>query len=152
MNQRGPVVLEMDSVVPRSLANGKSYLHHWIDDTSYKQESELFTGHTHDLEVNDCLTIQFYACCIRVLREICHQLSMVGPSKLKESALDVELRILQEELARLYLFGDGFADGEMGKILDHASELRDNLLEILCEIGALLIRGRYHRPLNPIYS
>ena len=136
----------MDPFVSRSLANEKSYLHGWIDDTSHEQESELFAGHTHDFEVNDCLTIQFYACCIRVLRAICHQLSMIGPSKLEESALDVELRILQEELARLYLCGDGFADGETGKILDHASELRDNLLEILCEIGALLIRGRYHCP------
>ena len=132
----------MDSNVTRSLANGKSYLHSWIDDTSQKQESELF-GHTHDFEVDDCLTVRFHACCVRVLQKICHQLSTVGPSQLKKSALDIELHVLQEELARLYLCGDGFADGGMGKILDHANELRDNLLEILCEIGALLIHGKY---------
>ena len=132
------------SSFPPPLAGGrKSYLHNWIDDTSQKQESELFGGHTHDFEVDDCLTIRFYACCVRVLQKICHQLSTVGSSQLEKCALDIELHILQEELARLYLCGDGFADGEMGKLLDHANELRDNLLEILCEIGALLIRGKY---------
>ncbi|KAL8782763.1 MAG: hypothetical protein Q9195_009578 [Heterodermia aff. obscurata] len=131
----------MDSTVPHGLANRQSYLHNWIDDTSQEQEPKLFAGRTHDLEANDCLTIRFYDCCVRVLQKICHQLSTIGPSKLEKNALDTELRMLQEELARLYLCGDGFADGEMGMILDHANELRDNLLEILCEIGAILIRG-----------
>ena len=133
----------MDSIVTRSLANSQSYLHSWIDDTSQDQDSELLGSLNHGVEVDDCLTIRFYACCIRVLREICHQLSTISPSKLEKSSLAIELRMLQKELARLYLCGAGFADVEMGKILDHASELRDNLLEILCEIGALLIRGRY---------
>ena len=60
--------------------------------------------------------------------------------------------MFKEELARLYLCGDGFADGELAKVLDHTSELRDNLLEILCEIGALLIRGKYSYQYNPNYT
>ena len=140
----------MDSYVTRSLGTGKSYLHSWINDTSQEQDAELDKGHVHDFEADECLTIQFHACCVRVLQKICRQLSKIDSLELEQCALDIELRILQEELARLYLCGDGFTDEEMSKILDHNKELRDNLLEILCEIGALLIRGRYRCKLRSI--
>ena len=133
----------MDSRITRSLDTGKSYLHAWIDDTTQEQDAELVKAHVHDFEADECLTIRFHACCVRVLQKICRQLSKIGSSELEQCALDIELRVLQEELARLYLCGDGFTDEEMVKILDYNKELRDNLLEILCEIGVLLIRGRY---------
>ena len=135
-----------------SLANPQSYLHNWVDDRSQEQEQEpkLFGNDFQHFEANDCLTTQFHACCVCVLKNICQQLSTLGPPKLEKSGLDIELRILQEELARLYLCGDGFADGEMGTILDHAIELRDNLLEILCEIGTLLLDGKYLCTLNSV--
>lgn len=50
--------------------------------------------------------------------------------------------ILQVELGRLYLCGEGFSNGEAADALEHSDDLRKNILEILCGIGSLLLHGK----------
>ena len=46
--------------------------------------------------------------------------------------------VLQEELGRLYLCGDGFSSGEAADALERSDDLTENILEILCGLGRSL--------------
>ena len=134
--------MKRNPVTSSSYIDQNAYLRDWINTTSYEEEPEFLSNGTQNVEADECLTARFYACCLRVLQKILQQLSAIGTVELEKKALDTQVRMLHEELGRLYLCGDGFANGEIGQALDHAQDLRNNILEILCGIGSLLTRGR----------
>ena len=128
----------MGSTIARShLAETKAYVHDWVETTS------LEGSVARDGEVDNCLPVQFFACCLRVLQKTCEQLSALDAHELEKTGLNVLKRMLQEELGRLYLCGEGFASGEASKALESADDLRNNLIEILWGIGSVLAHGEY---------
>ncbi|KAG7005326.1 hypothetical protein G7Y79_00020g048540 [Physcia stellaris] len=111
----------------------KAYLHDWINE----QELESSSGNIQDTRADQCFTIKFYHCCLCVLRKLIQQLSMVDP--VGNDSLCAVKCILQVELGRLYLCGEGFSNGEAADALEHSDDLRKNILEILCGIGSVLL-------------
>ena len=43
--------------------------------------------------------------------------------------------VLKDQLAKFFLWGDGFSDGRLDKALDQSDELRNTVLELLCDLG-----------------
>lgn len=134
----------MESSIARShLAETKAYVHDCVETTSLKSQPVLLGSDAQNGEADDCLTVLLYTCCLRVLQKICEQLSAFDAHELEKAGLDVQKRILQEELGRLYLGGEGFASGEASRALENADDLRNNIVEILCGIGSLLAHSEY---------
>ncbi|KAI9810424.1 MAG: hypothetical protein M1832_001351, partial [Thelocarpon impressellum] len=46
--------------------------------------------------------------------------------------------VLKQSLGRLYLWGEGFEQGRLDKCLEHSDDLRDDVLDLLTEIGTAL--------------
>lgn len=51
------------------------------------------------------------------------------------------LMILKEQLGRLTIWGMGFEDDSLIRVLDHSVELLDHVLELLRNIGELLVKS-----------
>lgn len=49
--------------------------------------------------------------------------------------------ILKEQLGRLTIWGMGFEDDSLIRVLDHSVELLDHVLELLRNIGELLVKS-----------
>lgn len=117
-------------------------LHDWINATYPEQQSGSSISDYQDIRADECLTIQFYRCCLCVLQRTCQQLSAVDP--LEHDLLYEAKCVLQEELGRLYLCGNGFLNGEAADALERSDDLTKTMLEILCGIGSLLVHGKYN--------
>lgn len=50
--------------------------------------------------------------------------------------------VLREYLGKFYLWGEPFGIGELEKALEQSDELRETVLDRLCHIGKLLLRGK----------
>ena len=50
--------------------------------------------------------------------------------------------LLKEELDKLYMWGESFGPGELDKALNESEELRDNVLDLLVNLGELVICGK----------
>ena len=125
------------------LTDTKAYVHDWIETTSLQPKTRLLSSREGDEEADDCLTERLYACCLRILQEICRRLSAIDPDELERTGLDLQRRLLHEELGRLYLCGEGLTSREATTALENADDLRNSLLEILCGIGSLLAHSEY---------
>lgn len=55
-------------------------------------------------------------------------------------------RQVKEVLARLRLWGRDFRDGKLACILAQSDELRDTILELLCQIGKIIISMLFYIP------
>ena len=97
------------------LTDKKDYLRRWIDATSPEPELKIFNSDAQNSESSGCLTLRFYACCLRILHQICQQFSAVDPLELQRSGLEDQARLAHEELERLYLCGDSFQGEEIGQ-------------------------------------
>lgn len=51
--------------------------------------------------------------------------------------------VMQENLAKLFLWGEDFQDGKLVMILDHSIDLRDSVLRLLVALTSTLIKGTY---------
>lgn len=49
---------------------------------------------------------------------------------------------LREEFHKLYLWGEPFGDGKLDRALDYSEDLRDDILDCLCGIGRIIVRGK----------
>lgn len=65
-----------------------------------------------------------------------------SPAALSSSFKDSDRDIVDEQVGRLFLWGQGFNPEKLEDALDQSKELREIALESLCEIGKLIIRGR----------
>lgn len=81
---------------------------------------------------------QFYSTCLRGLQQLCRQ-------EQEGYAPRARSHLLKEELGKLYLWGESFSPGELDKALDEYEEIRDNVLDLLVNLGELIIRGKNSR-------
>lgn len=51
-------------------------------------------------------------------------------------------RSLKESLSKLILWGDGFRDGRLERIIRQSDDLRESVLDLLVAVGRTLISGR----------
>lgn len=77
---------------------------------------------------------RLYHACLQVLRYACHE----GRSDDHDGSHSFKMK---EVLGRLYLWGANFRSGDLDAALDPFEDLRSNVLELLGDIGRLLLRG-----------
>ncbi len=74
-----------------------------------------------------------YEGCVDLFKEL-YELSSRSPSPLSEK----ERRHLNEDLGRLFLWGDGFGDKMLDQILGQSLDLRNTVLGFISGIGKVL--------------
>ena len=80
------------------------------------------------------IAARLYSLCLHVLRQVCRQ-DERGSSSGNSTSM------LNEELGKLYLWGQAFGDGKLDRALEYSDEVRSSVLESLADIGRLLLRG-----------
>lgn len=83
------------------------------------------------------LVSDLHICCIQTLYEF-----RQSPAAMSTSFKDLDCDLVDEQLGRLFLWGQGFEPEKLEDALDQSKELREMVLECLCEIGKLIIHGR----------
>ena len=85
-----------------------------------------------DIQDEAVLAARLYSSCLSALRDLCPP----EPAKAIQSVL------VHEELTKLYLWGQGFARGELDMALEYSEDTRYIVLDSLGNIGRLLLRGK----------
>ena len=129
------------------MASGRAdYTQEWLNAeplTPIASDEELgYTAPDVDPDHNDYnqgLATRLYLLSREGLQRLCRR--NTGSSLLESS-----LSTLKEELGKLYLWGEAFENGKLDEALEHSENLRDTVLELLCAIGDIIIRGQH--PVN----
>ena len=116
-----------------------SYTDQWINDsfTIPSPREALST----DID-EDGFATRFHKTCIRVLKLVTE--SIPGGALFGKN--DARAASMKEELGRLYLWGESFESQDLDEALDQSDEVRDNVLELFCDIGESLINGNIDIP------
>lgn len=64
------------------------------------------------------------------------------PAAFSSAFKNLDRDLVDEQLGQLFLWGQGFNLEGLEEALDQSTELREMVLESLCEIGKLLIHSR----------
>lgn len=110
-----------------------------LDFPGYHSDQELFRRQLPNVKP-ERLVSGLHNYCIRIL-----DLIRQSPTKLSSSFKDLDRDLVDEQLGRLFLWGQGFNTEKLDDALDQSTELRELVLESLCEIGNLLIHSRWHK-------
>ncbi|MCJ1426287.1 hypothetical protein MMC29_004190 [Sticta canariensis] len=104
-----------------------------LDTSGYHVDEEVFPRHFPNIK-GERLVSDLHLCCIQVLHE-CRQ----SPAAISPSFKDLDHDLLDEQLGRLFLWGQGFEPEKLEDALDQSNELREMVLESLCKVGKLII-------------
>ncbi|KAL6720942.1 hypothetical protein ACLMJK_000042 [Lecanora helva] len=80
------------------------------------------------------IAAHLYSSCRNTLRDLYVQGHTESQERLTHAAL-------KEELAKLYLWGEDFGDGELDLALDYSNDTRCVVLDALAKMGRLLLQG-----------
>ena len=87
---------------------------------------------------NECeegFATRLYSLCRSVFGDLCSQ-EQDFPSR------RLQLLLLREELAKLYLWGQAFGPGELDKAIDYSEDVRYLVFDALGEVGRTVLRGK----------
>ena len=125
------------------MASGRAdYIQKWLDpenltpiaadDGSGCTAADVEPDHN---EHNQGLAIRLYQLSRQGLQQLCRQEEHIPRLNSSQFAL-------REELGKLYLWGEAFENGKLDKALEQSEDLSDTVLEFLCAIGNIIIRGK----------
>ena len=135
-----------------------AYTQEWIDETvDVGVEQEIIEL---DLERKfkheQGLTTRLYDACLQTFKELCLENAKPSPASKDLDSEDKcstgsdlssnELRMkrnLKNQMARLFLWGEGFSDGRLDKALDLSDELKCLVLQLLCDLSLELQKSRF---------
>ena len=109
------------------------YTQEWLE--SALSPSATASEPVADIQDEAGLAARLYSSCLAALRD----LSPPEPAKATQSVS------VHEELTKLYLWGQGFARGELDMALEYSEDTRHMVLDALGNIGRLLLRGKILR-------
>lgn len=109
------------------------HLLHWLK-TDSLAATKLQNAESTDWEVQG-FGARLFQLCLHALQYLCREKADNGRSP-------SHARTLRECVARLCLWGDSFDGEQLDKALDQSDDLRDVVLEHLCHIGTLVLRGK----------
>ena len=114
----------------------KEFMQQWLDSNESTSIDFAGTGAgERGIDREEGFASRFYSTCLRELQRLCRQ-------EQKGYAHGSRSYLLKEELDKLYMWGESFVPGELDKALDESEELRDNVLDLLVNLGELLICGK----------
>lgn len=113
------------------------YLQEWLkgnaENVTTSGGREVPTGKCLDV---DSFAFRLYTHCLRVIQRFCRRcLDQDADSPLSNT----DLQSLKEEVEKLFLWGESFGNGKLGKALNLSEDLRDNVVEILGDVGKLVV-------------
>ncbi len=114
----------------------KEFMQQWLD--TNKSSSVDFARTCpgeRDIDREEGFASRFYSTCLRGFQQLCRQ-------EQERYAHGSRSSLLKEELDRLYMWGESFGPGELDKALGESEEIRDNVLDLLVNLGELVIRGK----------
>ena len=114
----------------------KGLMQQWLDTngSSYVDFTRTCTGE-RGIDREEGFVSQFYSTCLEAFQQMCRQ-------EQQKYAPGARSYLLEEELGKLYLWGETFGPGELDKALFESEEIRDNVLDLLVNLGELVIRGK----------
>lgn len=122
----------------RNAGRQRNWMQDWLIGQPYAPPEPNET--LNDNNDNDqSFAARLYSLCLRLLRYLCQQ-EQNDPSKRHR------VSSLKEELGRLYLWGEAFANGKLDRALEYSDDVRGNVLESLRDIAKLLLRGILYQP------
>ena len=125
--------MESDAAILVTGANGdrKEFMQQWLDSNESTSVDFAGTGAgERGIDREDGFASRFYCTCLRDFQRLCHY------------AHGSRSFLLKEELDKLYMWGESFGPGDLDKALEESEELRDNVLDLLVNLGELLICGK----------
>ncbi len=129
----------MDNDAVISVTGGddrKELMQQWLDtDESISLDLGRTCAHERGIDREEGFASRFYSTCLRGFQQLCRQ-------EKKGYAPGSRSYLLKEELGKLYLWGEGFAPGELDKALGESEEVRDNVLDLLVNLAELIIHGK----------
>lgn len=111
----------------------KIYTQNWLE-SSPSDPATTDGERLHD-EDEEGFAAQLYSLCRIVLGGFCSQ-------EHGSSSRRLQSVLLREELAKLYLWGQSFAPGELDTAVDYSDDVRYLVLDALGDIGRSLLRGK----------
>ena len=117
----------------------KQFMQQWLDSNESTSDDFAGTGAgERGIDREEGFVSQFYSACLREFQRSCRQ----EQNKLAHGS---RFYVLKEELDKLYMWGESFGPGELDKALDDSEELRENVLDLLVNLGELLTCGKASR-------
>ena len=114
----------------------KALMQQWIDThESTSVDYARTRAGERGIECEEGFVSRFYGTCLQEFRHLCRQ-GQRGYAPGPRSYL------LKEELGKLYLWGEMFGPGELDKALSVSEELRDSVLDLLVNLGELVLCGK----------
>lgn len=107
-----------------------SYTRSWLEANTSEPDAPC---QRPEYDGEEGLATRLYVSCPEALRNICS-----SRSRLEE----LRSLLLREELAKLYLWGQGFGPGELDNALEYSEDARAVVLHALGSIGQSLLRGK----------
>ena len=89
-------------------------------------------------DAHETFASRFYHCCVASFRDLCQYRGRQTDAEALESNL-------RDELARFYLWGEYFNDGELDIALAPSEELASKVISLMSAIGKRLLRCKTHR-------
>lgn len=134
------------------MASGRAdYVQEWLDAESLTSiapdEGFGYTTAEVDPDQNDYsdgLATRLYLLSREGLQRLCRR-------NKESSPLESPLSRPKEELGKLYLWGEAFENGKLDKALELSEDLRDTVLDLLCAIGGIIVRGQHIVTIETIY-
>ena len=129
----------MDNDAAISVTGGDGhteFMQRWLDTTESTSVDFARTcagerGTDHD----EGFASRFYSICLRGFQQLCRQ-------EQEGYAHGSRSYSLKEELDKIYMWGESFGPGELDKALGESEEIRDNVLDLLVQLGELVICGK----------
>ena len=109
--------------------NRRELVQHWL------KLGSLTGSEASSRYVDHEFATRLYEQSLETLRYLSH-----GGTKNETSTLPSCM--LKEELGKLYLWGEVFAHGDLIRALDQSDDLKDDILDLLSNIGRILLQGR----------
>ena len=130
--------MDKDAAISVTGADGdrKEFMQQWLDSNESTSVDFAGTGAgERAIDREEGFASRFYSTCLREFQQLCRK-------KQEGYAHGSRSYLLKEELDKFYMWGESFGPGELDKALDESEELRDNVLDLLVNLGDLLICGK----------
>lgn len=114
----------------------KKYAKECVESTGNTKHNLLDS--TERLGLATCL----YQACMGAFRALCSPNPPDTSSEYRSSSPE-EMSSLKQLLGRLHLWGESFNDGSLDKAVAQSDEMRNTVLELLCDIGSELWQSKF---------
>lgn len=113
----------------------KTAVQKWAEQTTDSDTGQSENG--EESEDDENFASFLYESCLNLFKELSKESSRLSAFS------STERRHLEESLGRLFLWGDGFGEGRLDRLLGQSIDLRDTILRFIAGIGRILTGSEF---------